>query len=215
MKAELLIWDWNGTILDDTEACCGIAIKMLKERGIKPLEGIDAYREVFGFPIKDYYARMGYSFEVESYEEVSDEFIALYEDAYKRCPIRSGVIETLDAVKALGIPQVLLSATKYDQLIDQVAHFGDVGDRFEEKLGLPDHYAFSKAQLAKDFIEKKGVDPQRALFIGDTNHDYEVSAAIGCPCALLLNGHQSRRKLQETGALVLDSPKELLKYIEH
>ena len=205
MKPELLIWDWNGTILDDAGVCRKIADIMLAERGIPTLPDMDSYRAVFGFPIKAYYEKMGYRFgpEDEPYEHVADEFIVWYDKLYRTAVLRPGVVDFLDRRRAEGYRQVLLSATRYDQLVEQVAAFGDVGDRFEQKLGLTDHYAFSKAALAKAFIESEGIPRARALFIGDTDHDFEVSSAIGCPCVLLEGGHQSRERLEAVGVPVL------------
>lgn len=214
MKPSLLIWDWNGTVLDDMQVSFDIANEMLAERNIKTLPDMAAYREYFGFPIKEYYERMGYCFDVESYEAVSDEFVEMYLARFRQSVLRTGVEEAMVAIEQAGIPQVLLSATREDQLIMQVGCFGTVGDHFEQKLGLSNHYAFSKAALAKDFIEGRGLKPETCLFIGDTNHDYEVSSAIGCPCVLLTGGHQSRHRLEETGAPVFDTMEELLEYIE-
>lgn len=205
MKPELIIWDWNGTILDDALVCKTIANIMLSERGIPTLPDMDAYRAVFGFPIKSYYEKMGYRFgpEDEPYEHVADEFVIWYDKLYRDAVLRPGIVPFLDRLKGAGYRQVLLSATRYDQLIEQVAAFGSVGDRFERKLGLTDHYAFSKAALARDFIESQGIARKRTLFIGDTDHDFEVSSAIDCPCVLLEGGHQSRERLKAMGVPVL------------
>jgi len=216
MKPELIIWDWNGTILDDAGVCCRIANVMLAERGIPVLPDMDAYRAVFGFPIKAYYEKMGYRFgpDDEPYEHVADEFIVWYDKLYADAALRPGIVEFLDGLKGEGYRQVLLSATRLDQLLVQVAAFGGVGDRFERKLGLTDHYAFSKASLAKAFIEGEGIPRERALFIGDTDHDFEVSSAIGCPCVLLEGGHQSRERLLKTGVPVLRDLQELGRYLK-
>ncbi|MBR0205104.1 MAG: HAD family hydrolase [Clostridia bacterium] len=215
MKPELLIWDWNGTILDDAGVCRQIADIMLGERGIPTLPDMDAYRAVFGFPIKSYYEKMGYRFgpEDEPYEHVADEFIVLYDRLYRTAALRPGIVDFLDRRKGEGYRQVLLSATRRDQLLEQVAAFGDVGDRFEQKLGLTDHYAFSKAALAKAFIEGQGIPRERTLFIGDTDHDFEVSSAIGCPCVLLEGGHQSRERLLKMGVPVLRDLSALESYL--
>ena len=215
MKPELIIWDWNGTILDDALVCKTIANIMLAERGIPTLPDMDAYRAVFGFPIKAYYERMGYRFgpDDEPYETVADEFVVLYDRLYGTSVLRPGILAFLDKRKEEGYRQVLLSATRRDQLLEQVAAFGDVGDRFERKLGLTDHYAFSKAALARDFIEREGIPRERTLFIGDTDHDFEVSSAIGCPCVLLEGGHQSRERLQKMGVPVLRDLDELEQYL--
>ncbi len=216
MKPELLIWDWNGTILDDALVCRNIANIMLSERGIPTLPDMDAYRAVFGFPIKSYYEKMGYRFgpEDEPYEHVADEFIIWYDKLYRTALLRPGIVPFLDRLKGEGYRQVLLSATRYDQLVEQVAAFGDVGNRFERKLGLTDHYAFSKAALARDFIEREGIPRERTLFIGDTDHDFEVSSAIGCPCVLLEGGHQSRERLKAMGVPVLPDLAALGDYLD-
>ncbi len=136
---------------------------MLSERGIPTLPDMDAYRAVFGFPIKSYYEKMGYRFgpQDEPYEHVADEFIIWYDKLYRTALLRPGIVPFLDRLKGEGYRQVLLSATRYDQLVEQVAAFGSVGDRFERKLGLTDHYAFSKAALARDFIEREGIPRER------------------------------------------------------
>ena len=216
MKPELIIWDWNGTILDDALVCKTIANIMLAERGIPTLPDMDAYRAVFGFPIKSYYEKMGYRFgpDDEPYEQVADEFVVWYDRLYRDAVLRPGIVPFLDRLKGEGYRQVLLSATRRDQLLEQVAAFGDVGDRFEQKLGLTDHYAFSKAALAKDFIEKEGIPRERTLFVGDTDHDFEVSSAIGCPCVLLEGGHQSRERLEAMGVPVLPNLAALGAYLD-
>lgn len=197
---KLIIWDWNGTILDDTQATYAIANTMLTERGIKPLADLDVYRSVFGFPIKAYYEKIGYDFEKESYESVADEFILLYAEAFKMLSLMPGALETLDALKKTGLRQVLLSATKQSQLTEQVARFPKLSPFFTDILGIQDHYAFTKAHLASDFISSCGLSPVQTLFIGDTDHDCEVASAVGAPCLLIAKGHQSRERLAATSA---------------
>jgi hypothetical protein len=62
-KYDLVIWDWNGTLLDDTEMCYQIANEMRQERGMQLMRGVEEYRTYFTFPVIDYYRRMGYTFE--------------------------------------------------------------------------------------------------------------------------------------------------------
>lgn len=213
MRPKLIVWDWNGTILDDTEECRLIANRMLSERGLTPFADLDAYRAVFGFPIKDYYAKCGYTYETESYEQVADEFVILYAEAFGNCPLLTGAEETLRALKEAGFRQVLLSATKQSQLLDQVARFPSLKPYFTDILGIQDHYAFSKAHLAAGFIASCGLKPEETLFIGDTDHDCEVSSAVGAPCLLIANGHQSFARLQKTGAPVFRNIREAGAYI--
>lgn len=213
MRPQLLIWDWNGTILDDTFLTYEIANRMLRERGLPALDGQDAYRDVFGFPIREYYLRMGYTFEKEPYETVADEFVALYADGFPRCPLHRDVVRVIDTLAARGYPQALLSATRRDQLLEQVERHG-IADRFVRILGLTNHFAHSKAELARAFIAEMRIPPEHALFIGDTDHDHAVASAIGCACVLIDGGHQSHARLAACGVPVLGCVTELLAYLE-
>ena len=56
-----VLWDFNGTVYDDMEACLRSVNEMLSERGL-PVLSAEAYREVFDFPVKDYYAKIGFDF---------------------------------------------------------------------------------------------------------------------------------------------------------
>lgn len=201
---DLVIWDWNGTLLDDTETCFHIANEMRKDRGMEPLESIDAYRSVFRFPVVEYYKNMGYTFEVEPFEDVSREFVAIYAERFTSCPLQPCAKEVLGAVRSSGAMQVLLSATGQDKLDEQVEHFS-LGSYFDRVIGNRNNLAHGKADYARDFLNSSGVSPQRTLFIGDTDHDFEIALSIGANCALLVPGHQSRAYLETLGARLIDS----------
>ena len=117
----LVIWDWNGTLLDDTELCYRIANDMRVERGMAPLPDVEAYRRVFRFPIIDYYRAMGYTFETESYESISVEFHRLYEARSQDCPLYPEAKDALLAVRRRGVEQLLLSVSKQERLERQGA----------------------------------------------------------------------------------------------
>jgi phosphoglycolate phosphatase len=50
-------------------------------------------------------------------------------------------------------------------------------------------------------------NPEEVVMVGDTVHDFEVANAMGTDCILIASGHNSRERLEDTGTLVLDSPK--------
>ncbi len=212
MQPKLLVWDWNGTIMDDMEFTYQIENRMLRERGMKEIPDREFYLNNFGFPIIAYYIKLGYDFSIYPYEELAAEFHRIYTEGYRCCPLRAGAIETLSAVQKMHIPQTLLSASEQNRLIEQTSYYG-VGSYFQELLGLSDEYAHSKVDRAKQYIQTHGIDPKDVLFIGDTDHDYEASASVGCNCVLLTGGHQGRAVLARCGVPVLDSLQELLDYI--
>ena len=52
----VILWDWNGTLLDDVEVCIESMNSMLSKRK-KPLLTREHYKEIFTFPVIDYYRK--------------------------------------------------------------------------------------------------------------------------------------------------------------
>jgi len=201
---DLVIWDWNGTLLDDTEMCYSIANEMRQERGMALMQGVEEYRSYFTFPVIDYYRRMGYSFETEPFENISRQFVAMYAERFPSCPLQPCAKDVLAAVLETGSRQVLLSATGQEKLDEQIAHFR-LNDYFERVIGGSNNLANGKADYARAFLRESGVSPARTLFVGDTDHDFEIASSIGCACALITAGHQTKEHLASLGATLVNS----------
>ena len=203
-----IIWDWNGTLLDDAGWCARIVNAMLSKRSLKLLDGLDEYRRVFGFPVKNYYQKAGFDFSRETFEELSVEFIQLYYGAdTENCRIHTGADDLLKQLSKLRLTQVILSASEKTHLAGQVSSYNMAG-YFNEIIGLSDTYAKSKIEAGSDYISGKNI--KNAVIIGDTLHDLEVSKALGIDCILIANGHQSKDRLLASKAMVLDDISEVL-----
>jgi phosphoglycolate phosphatase len=206
-KYDYILWDFNGTILDDAALCVQTENQLRRESGM-PEISIDFFREHMCFPIKDYYINIGMDFTQISYADMCVKFMAIFQPASLHAPFREGVIDFITAQSKKGQKQILLSAAEKNNLLEQTAHFGITG-LFEEVLGISDILGASKIELALSWLESKEKKPERMLFIGDTLHDFEVSQALGCDCVLLTGGHSNRKRLETAGVLVLDTIAEL------
>ena len=67
MKYKHVIWDWNGTLVDDTWLFVDIMNGVLKDRNLQGIT-LDDYRNVFDFPVQDYYTKLGFNFSEEAFE---------------------------------------------------------------------------------------------------------------------------------------------------
>lgn len=202
-----VIWDWNGTLLDDNWLCLEIINQMMSGRGMRTIT-LERYREIFGFPLEDYCRNLGFDFERESYEELSDRFMEVYERRRLECGLQSGAVEVLDAVQRQGVEQSLLSAYRQERLRELVAHY-HLERFFSAVIGVDNHYGDGKVELGKRRIEEIGLAGEQVLLVGDTLHDLEVARGMGIDCALVSSGHQNRRRLGEGGGRVVGDLKEV------
>lgn len=203
-----VIWDWNGTLLDDTTASYAIVEQMRAARGMEHLGGIDRYRALFRFPVIEYYRDMGYTFETETFQDITVDFVARYAAIVDDCPLQAGAEAVLQTLRARGMRQMILSATGQARLDIEVAAHG-IAHYFDAILGQPDDAAVSKAERGRIYFAQQGIDPAAMVLVGDTDHDFEVAQMIGCRCVLLDIGHQSRQRLQTLGTTVIHSLSEL------
>ena len=213
MKRVTIVWDWNGTLLNDVNLNCAIMNRMLRKRGKAPVPSLEEYRRIFGFPIKDYYERAGFDFGEENYETVADEYMALYRRDSMECRLFPGTRQVLSDFKHSGVRQVILSASQQDCLLEQIDRL-KIRGAFDEVLALNHCLAYSKAELAEEWMEQNRLYGEDLLFIGDTLHDYEVSRRVGAPCLLVAAGHQDKERLLACGCPVTDDIGEAVRWIQ-
>ena len=202
-----IIWDWNGTLLNDLGLCIDSINALLKKRSLKLLDHA-SYKEVFSFPVKNYYEIIGFDFSKEDFEIPAKEFIDLYDSSVKNCPLHFSAVEILEFFRQKKYPQFVLSAMKQPMLEKTLKH-NHIFHFFEGVAGLNNHYAVSKVKRGKELLSEFGIDTEDAWMIGDTNHDFEVARELGIRCILVADGHQSEERLKETGAEVVSSLSEL------
>lgn len=203
-----VIWDFNGTILNDVQVGIQCANRLLRAHELPEIPSVEAYREKFGFPIVDYYKRLGFDFDVLPYADLAVEWVAYYLECKKDAVVFEDVPSALKKLKEKGISQLILSATETCMLEGQVRDLG-IREYFDTLLGLENIQAYSKEEIGKRWI---GEHPEaRPLMIGDTDHDSQVAAAMGIDCVLLTCGHQNRETLEKCPCLfVADSVTEVL-----
>ena len=202
-----IIWDWNGTLLNDLDLCIDSINTLLEKRSLKLLDHA-SYKEVFSFPVKNYYEVIGFDFSKEDFEIPAKEFIDLYDSGVKNCPLHFSAVEILEFFRQKEYPQFVLSAMKQTMLEKTLKH-NSIYPFFEGVAGLNDHYAVSKVERGKELLNEFNIDVQNTWMIGDTNHDFEVARELGIKCILVADGHQSYERLKETGAEVVGSLPEL------
>ena len=206
-KIKNLVWDFNGTLLDDFSLCMRSINHLLAIRNHKPLT-TDVYLNIFTFPIRDYYAKAGFDFNQEPFEKVAIEFMDLYLSNIKESPLHENVVDILSKTKKSGYRQIILSAMEVTEL-RKLAKSLKIEDFFEHIHGIDNHMAASKVHLAQRALLDSGFSPDETCLIGDTLHDAEVAAEAGTHCILISKGHQSKARLETSGVTVLNNLKEL------
>jgi len=211
-KNGTIIWDWNGTLLNDVDICLDCINNLLINRGQKSLT-IDKYREIFTFPVQDYYVKAGFDFTHEPFDKIAMEFIDLYQKKLPGAAIFQDVEHVLKYFRENNFRQFMVSAMEHQLLIRTVRE-RNIFDFFEIVSGIEDHFAVSKLENARNIINRLKIDPDTTWLVGDTCHDFEVASELGIHCVLVANGHQSHERITQSGCVVVKQLHEVMAHFK-
>lgn len=203
LKYRHIIWDWNGTLLDDSALSMVIFNEMLVEVKLDPIDS-EFYGEHFGFPIQEFYRRAGFEFDEKTFHHLGGEWQKRYEERRGVCGIHSGALQIIQSCLDRGISHSVLSSHMQVPLEAAIREHG-LYDKFKIICGIKSDRPGSKIDNAKQLILDLGHSPSEVVLIGDMSHDYEAAMAIGCDCILMSHGHNSHQRLSRFGAPVYRS----------
>ncbi len=207
-----VIWDWNGTLLDDAQACVDAVNLLLASRNL-PAVSREQYLEVFDFPIRDYYLKVGFDFARDDWNALTEEYHTIYADLSRASRLRPHARRILDGMRARGCGLSILSACESVMLRRMMDERG-ILDCFAHIYGRSDYQAHSKVDLGRTLLGETGIAPESALLVGDTTHDFEVAQALGARCLLMTGGHQSEARLRRCKCPVAHTLREVVDWIE-
>ena len=98
----MIFWDWNGTLMDDVDFTHGCLNWMLESHGYPQRYDLAQYRELFRFPIEDYYRLAGFDFSRHPYPMLAEHFMAHYNAGVDACPVMAHAVDTLTELARRG-----------------------------------------------------------------------------------------------------------------
>ena len=202
-----ILWDWNGTLLDDTQAALDTLNIMPTRRGAKPI-ALKFFRDHFAFPCRPFYDAIGMHVEDDEWDALAKEYHDVYAEQPKR--LNRETIAALERVKRSGAKQSIISALRQDLLDEVTARMG-VAQYMECIYGVDNLDGASKLDRALELMSRiapaDGEQPDVVL-IGDALHDKEVADALKVRCVLCGQGSHASWRLREvapTGETLLEA----------
>lgn len=196
MKYKYIIWDWNGTLLDDAALSVEVFNKMCDNFGL-PNISLETYRADFKFPVIKFYEEHGYDFSKIDFQKVGHFYVSEYNKRRFKCKLQKGANEAMSELQKSGCRQSVLSAYEQNFLLKSVLRF-EIDVYLDHIYGLDNILAGSKIGLGKSLMAKIGANPGDMIMIGDTEHDKSTADAMGIDCALVSVGHSNRKNLENS-----------------
>jgi phosphoglycolate phosphatase-like HAD superfamily hydrolase len=203
-----LVWDWNGTLLDDIHAVIAATNAAFAEIGHEPIT-LERYRELYCVPIPLFYERLMNRAPTDAEWLVLDaSFHRHYTEQRVNCALTEGVEELLTQWALAGSSQSLLSMYGHDELVPVVRGYG-IERHFVRVDGRTGPSGGSKALHMERHLTALAatgsISPLRTVVIGDAVDDAVAAAHVGARAVLYTGGSHSRAGLEAVGVPVVDS----------
>ena len=211
MKLKYAVWDFNGTILDDSWASLAAVNSMLESRGMDRMD-FQKYGSLIETPIIRFYEK---TFDLGKipFETLLEEFEAGYAQNSGLVRLADGINEVIYGLDGMGVRQVILSSLQGRAIEGWLEAFG-ISRYFESVLGALDNLAGEKTARGLKWARAAGAGSANCVMIGDTLHDLEASRKMGVGCIMAAWGHQDKALLRGCGAPLAASPQNILPLME-
>lgn len=204
MSVQHVVWDWNGTLLDDLEVVLGAVNVAMATLDGPPVDG-DIYRTHFTRPIQHFYeGLLGRSISESEWHLLNDTYHEAYYSQVHDAPLAFDALDALARVDGLGWNQSLLSMTPQARLEWVVADHG-LFDRLQPVTGLPGQTGGLKAEHMELHLDRQNLVGPQVAVIGDTPDDVTAARAVGAVAILYDSGSHHREQLDEVGVPVVNS----------
>tara|TARA_B100001769_G_C21815623_1_gene443586 strand:- start:41 stop:685 length:645 start_codon:yes stop_codon:yes gene_type:complete len=211
MKFDCIVWDWNGTIVNDAWVFVDVMNFFLKMKGL-PKTSLDDYKKNFGFPIQNYWKTLGFKFNNKEFNLLNKSFIEEYQKRIFLPKLQPGIVDLIKKINRFKIKQFVLSASE-NSLLHKSVGFYKINSLFEDIVGVDNLNAVGKISLAKVLFKKNNLHLNKTLVIGDTKYDLDVAQALGCSALLVSHGHIEHKRLLDLKVPLVQSVKEIESFL--
>lgn len=187
MKKKLILFDFDGTVIDNSEGIYNCIKYALNKKGLKPLSD-DILRSFVGPSLFD-----SFMWHCTDDKETAEELVSLYRERYKpigstEAVVYDGIKELLTKLKEEGFVTAVCSS-KPDEFVRKIAKEQGLEALFDDFFcpSLKSHIS-DKSSLALAAIEHFGVKKEETVLIGDTKFDIAAARDAGISCIGVLYG---------------------------
>ncbi|HIW63516.1 MAG TPA: HAD hydrolase-like protein [Candidatus Stackebrandtia excrementipullorum] len=196
-----LVWDWNGTLLNDFDAVVHASNEALIAFGGSGLDA-ETHRRRFRRPLAAFYGeRLGRTMSEPEFNRLNELFNAVYREQLPQCKLSDGAREAMASWEGT---QSLLSMSNHDDLVPLVTGYGLL-DLFSRVDGLREPTDIGKHRYLVNHLKELNTAASDVVMIGDSLDDAAAAVEAGAACVLVSGGTTAVDLLEASGHPVAHS----------
>lgn len=210
MPRSHLVWDWNGTLLDDLPIVIDAVNRSIGVFGLSPITA-DHYRDHYTRPVRHFYDGLfGRPVDDEEWSRLNSTFHDAYFELAAGVELAPGALVAIGLVEDAGWTQSLLSMSPQDWLTQTVDRLG-LTDRFQLVDGLSGPTGGLKAGHLEDHLRMLGINGAAVVVVGDTPDDVAAARHVGARPILFHGGSHNIDVLEAEGVPIAETLSEAVR----
>jgi phosphoglycolate phosphatase len=177
MNYQLIIFDWDGTLMDSTAVIASALQSACADIGITVPSQRDA-RFVIGLGAADTFRHVAPTLDGEGQRRLQERYRHHFLANESRSPLYDGVREMLSDLHGRG-RRLAVATGKARRGLERVLDSTGLRPWFEATRCADEGFAKPHPDMLLMLMDITGVEPRHALMIGDTTHDLELAANAG------------------------------------
>ena len=199
MKYELIVFDWDGTLLDSA----GAIVQAIQAacRDLELPEPSDAQaRHVIGLGLVDAMRQAVPDLKPERYQEMAERYRFHYLSGDHQLTLFKGIPEMLANLQAAG--HLLTIATGKSRLgLDRALDHSGLRPLFQASRCADECHSKPHPQMLEELMAEFGIGAVSTVMIGDTSHDLLMARNAGVDSLAVTYGAHPHDHLAEHGPL--------------
>jgi phosphoglycolate phosphatase len=174
---ELVIFDWDGTLMDSTQVIAASLQDACRDLGIAVPADRDA-RYVIGLNLADTFAHVAPDLDEEGRRRLGERYRHHFLARENEMPLYGGVPEMLADLRARG-HRLAVATGKARRGLDRVLDSTGLRRHFDVTRCADEGFAKPHPGMLLMLLDLAGVEARDAVMVGDTTHDLELAANAG------------------------------------
>jgi phosphoglycolate phosphatase len=187
---KFIVWDWNGTLLDDSDLVLECVNLILARVDFTPIS-IDKLREIQTAPFEVLYRSLGIPQEkIDILLSENHIFHDYYESRSDSAPLRKGASDLLHRLKKNNVSNIIVSNHITDQIV-RLLKKHDIQGLFDNVMAFSNsatQFSHPKGERVRHHIEAEGLNASNALIVGDTREEIGIARDLGMESIAITGG---------------------------
>ncbi len=200
MSVKLVIFDWDGTLMDSqakivscmqmAAKACDIAVP--KDEDVKQIIGISLLPA-----IKQLFALSDSKQDEALAEKLRDAYKSIYfAQDQTPCPLFKGVPELLNRLQSLGV-QMAVATGKARRGLERAWEQTGTKSYFVASRTADEAQSKPSSDMLEQLLDELGADASETIMVGDTTYDMQMAKQLAMPAIAVSYGVHSKEQLQE------------------